>query len=212
MPRPFVPFSALLLLALAALILHPAAPVLAQPASAVAKRDYNRALRAEKAGDMDAAKGYWQAADEGWSGWLDGRDLASGLLTDRLVMAGISFYKNGHPEAALPLLDQARKQDPYRFEPYVFGGLARAALGQKDAALEAWNAAPSIAVDKKLAPALVWARQDLAAGRVSLADAARTIEDKCRELTDEIMVTDKKVDPWAGKKDSFKWGGGAWGQ
>ncbi len=185
----------------------------AQPLSSVGKRNYNRAVRAEHANDMAAAREYWAAADQAWAAWLDEHRDDAIPSADNMAMAGIAFYKNGRAEAAVEVLDLVREQEPYRFEPWVFTGLAWASLGQTDQALAAWQGAPPIAVDKKLAPVLVEQRQALAQGRTGLAEAALAIEDKCRDLTKEIMVTDDPPDPlFLYKDDKFDWRGGNWGQ
>ena len=185
----------------------------AQPLSAVAERNYNRALRAGQAGNPDRAAEYWAESARGFAAWLDQRQ-GQRVFTDQLVMAGIALYKDGRMEAAERILERARKQDGYRFEPYVFLGLVHAAQGRADAALAAWKEAPTVSVPKKLAPVLFAQRSALARGETTAARAAAAVEDKCRELADEILVTDKTEDPWTGNQgEPLRWGhtpGGMW--
>lgn len=159
------------------------------PASTKGKKNFERAMAAEKRGADEKAAEYWSVAAEAYTqaqeeAKAEGKDM---FASDTLK-AGIAFAKAGMDEKAVETLKAALAADPNFGEANAFCGLCLARLGRVDEAKAMWEAFPAasgqrviaVAVKEQLANINGGSTIDETALTVALnkAHAAQTKEDE----------------------------------
>lgn len=144
----------------------------------VGERNFERALRAEYARkDLKAATEYYTKAAKGFRQLMEqNRQEGDSTRTSQLVMAGICQYKAGMYEDAASTMQVVASMDDRIWEAFLYGGLARAMLGDEKGALGMWRAFPPSTSLRRLGPMIRKQVAALDAGTTTLQDAARTID------------------------------------
>lgn len=154
-----------------------AAQAWAAPSLAVGQKNFERARRADRNGQLDAAKDYFTKAADAFSALFAERNAANkDIYGSERTMAGISLFKAGRLEEGAQVLEQALDKDPDNYEAAVYAAMARARLGQTDRALALLERYPVSAGQYQFTASLRDIENRLRLGRTGPQDASNELE------------------------------------
>lgn len=154
-----------------------AAEALAAPISAVGRKNFERARRAEQRGAFDEARAAYAKAAEALGQYVASIDSHDGdPFSSDLIMLGMSLYKSGRYDQAAQVCDRVAGKDPDVFEAFVYGGLARLRLGRTGEALDLWKRFPLSRRQMFLTDAMHAQSRALERGETDAASAIREVE------------------------------------
>lgn len=154
-----------------------AVQALAAPSLSVGQKNFERARRAERNGQVEAAKEYFTKAADAFTALFAERNAAGkDLYGSEQTMAGIALFKAGRLEEGAQALEQALDKDPNNYEAAVYAAMARARLGQTDRALALLDRYPVSAGQYQFTAPLRDIQSRLKLGKTSPQDAANELE------------------------------------